>query len=47
MVINSQCPKQQRKCVREYGDSLCSTGPVKLINALHLSPLPSTALGAW
>lgn len=37
--------KQQRKCVREYGDSLCCTGTVKPANALHLSPLPSAALG--
>lgn len=38
--------KQQRKPVREYGDSLCCTGTVTPANALHLSPLPSAALGA-
>lgn len=38
---------KQRKCVREYGDSLCSTGTVKPANALHLSPLPSAALVTW
>lgn len=38
--------KQQRKPVREYGDSLCCTGTVTAANALHLSPLPSAALGA-
>lgn len=33
--------------MREYGDSLCCPGTVKAANALHLSPLPSAALGAW